>query len=803
MNSLVSRDLVQAAKRHISFLEEMHKMGISLRTPLHNLKSFHRYVDFWLPLVQQHPNLNLIPPADIAWLWHCHRLAPQEYEKFMHKEYNGAILEATAPFSFQTPTSYSRTELVTQSLWKDHYPLEPFFLQPEKDHIEQAPSSQQEQDQYAKTILQKGRERLAGYCVFASAQSQRTLLWQISEPWYKEDEFLQDGVKRYHQFLQLAKVMDRSVPLVPTFQIDLLWHTHILTSVQQYRQDCLQICGRPFSHDDSFNDRSEGGSLETAFHKTCDLWKQQYSTNYVVEGAMYRGEPPQEYFDEYETWDGSEWTVEWGQPSLLKRFIQRASDATHQLHPGRLLKKKAKKRSKKSKTKPITWNDLLQATGTDCWNLRKRALDNGDERVVLPVNQQHNQSKGFLRRKRPQDTVQVLGSFGLFQQLEAEGMDKRQMPAQTPKSLTQEIGAEWERQRELVAKKALARVKEMSLQSVDQVSWDDLLRRDITSSEQQSSTKVVDLKKVVVEGCLDWMMRLFAGSSYDFLTQEGGYAPLAKGFLDFWNEIRARQKSKARLDATQAILVDAIVALVQRKKDTEKGGIIHHIFHQKLATEQAAMNCVNAMVAAFDATVVVVFWTLWNVSRTQGTWDKCRNELLAMQQNSSTQEDIDELDQLGAFKKAATEGQSYDCSSLSYLSRSMAETIRVFPPVWTLPRVDPKSPKGQPPSFIQLDVAWTNRALNRDWNPDRASWEGNTLASFGAGKRHCPGGTAALFAARRLLRRFVVKFETAPLECEQEHAIRSIYLGPTLCVEGPQYFELEMERKDQTEQCSS
>jgi Glycine-rich domain-containing protein-like len=110
-------------------------------------------------------------------------------------------------------------------------------------------------------------------------------------------------VEKYIQFLQLFRKFHphkngiQPMPLVPTNQLDLIWHTHMLKSPQLYNSDCLRIAGMKIHHDDSFNDRTEGGMLEQSFQATSQLWKETYGEDYAVCGGMYRGEPPEEYWD--------------------------------------------------------------------------------------------------------------------------------------------------------------------------------------------------------------------------------------------------------------------------------------------------------------------------------------------------------------------------------------------------------------------------------------------------------------------------------------------------------------------------
>ncbi len=56
------------------------------------------------------------------------------------------------------------------------------------------------------------------------------------------------------------------------------------------------IC-RILEHDDSLTDREEGGILDTNFKATQYLWLDKYNEDYVVQGGMYRGEPPNIFYN--------------------------------------------------------------------------------------------------------------------------------------------------------------------------------------------------------------------------------------------------------------------------------------------------------------------------------------------------------------------------------------------------------------------------------------------------------------------------------------------------------------------------
>jgi Glycine-rich domain-containing protein-like len=261
------------------------------------IESLRRYQILWLPLVAKEGSVQLIPPPDIAWLWHCHRLAPQHYSKYCETTFNGRIIEANPSFSFvpeSNDTDASKLDECngsavasqTKKLWQQMYPDESFYLKklPNDSPIDVSPL-------------------IHDYDLLASAKRQTTFLWQVSGERYSYDRFLKKGANNYKKFLQLTtKARKLNVILVPTYQIDVMWHTHILSSVSDYNKDCISIMKSTMYHDDSINDREIGGLLDVSFASTKKLWKSTYGTQYVVRGGMYRGEPPPQYFSA--TWSG-------------------------------------------------------------------------------------------------------------------------------------------------------------------------------------------------------------------------------------------------------------------------------------------------------------------------------------------------------------------------------------------------------------------------------------------------------------------------------------------------------------------
>ena len=283
-----SCDLVATSKKHVAFLRHLHALGATLE-PVTPAK-LHRYVQCWLPLVAANSTRSMIPPPDVAWLWHCHRLAPAHYETYTIDKF-GRVLEASPPFSFQEEAKSGQAQqeteqhaveaVFTRNEWEKAYPNEAFFLASlDSNNHEKCTAS----------------GNLHGFDLVASCACQANFLWQVSGPRFHDDAFLHQAVDQYYKFLKLSN--NDKLPLVPTYQIDLMWHTHILHSSQNYTADCQRIRGKPFHHDDSLNDRTAGALLERAFAATAALWKQTYhGEDYVVPGGMYRGEPPTVYYD--------------------------------------------------------------------------------------------------------------------------------------------------------------------------------------------------------------------------------------------------------------------------------------------------------------------------------------------------------------------------------------------------------------------------------------------------------------------------------------------------------------------------
>lgn len=110
----------------------------------------------------------------------------------------------------------------------------------------------------------------------------------------KNDIFLEGAVARYRGFLHLIR-KNREQALkrfsVPTYDIDLIWHSHQLHPVS-YCKDLVKVLGKVLEHDDTDSDRTKGQKLDVGFSETTKQWEQTFGSRYWRAGSMYRGTAP-------------------------------------------------------------------------------------------------------------------------------------------------------------------------------------------------------------------------------------------------------------------------------------------------------------------------------------------------------------------------------------------------------------------------------------------------------------------------------------------------------------------------------
>ncbi|CAK7347306.1 unnamed protein product [Dovyalis caffra] len=170
----------------------------------------------------------------------------------------------------------------TEEFWNRIYPNEPYELNPSTQLVEGI----------GEHILVA--QKSTNYDLVSAVKRQRSFYYQVSGPHMEDDTFLEEAVARYKGFLYLIKRnQERSIKhfSVPTYDVDLIWHSHQLHPVS-YCKDLVAIIGRVLEHDDTDSDRSKGKKLDTGFSGTTEQWEETFGSRYWKAGAMHRGDAP-------------------------------------------------------------------------------------------------------------------------------------------------------------------------------------------------------------------------------------------------------------------------------------------------------------------------------------------------------------------------------------------------------------------------------------------------------------------------------------------------------------------------------
>ncbi|KAF7098008.1 hypothetical protein CFC21_099777 [Triticum aestivum] len=276
----IGEDLVPAALRHLEFLAAVDRRRWLYEGPLLH-RAIHRYKACWLPLLAKYTEASvadepLVVPLDCEWIWHCHRLNPTQYIKDCKRLY-GRILGTNNVKSSIQAKSNDQAEKV----WTELYPGEPFELEytsPSDDFVD----------------VGDGTAGGISYDLISAVRRQSSFVYQVGTPNMHDHRFLEEALARYKGFLYLIKLnQEKGMNLfrVPTYDVDLMWHTHQLNSVTYY-SDMLNLLGRVLEHDDTDDDRAEGKKLDTGFSGTTEQFENNFGLRYWKVGAMYRGSLP-------------------------------------------------------------------------------------------------------------------------------------------------------------------------------------------------------------------------------------------------------------------------------------------------------------------------------------------------------------------------------------------------------------------------------------------------------------------------------------------------------------------------------
>jgi len=111
------------------------------------------------------------------------------------------------------------------------------------------------------------------------------IVWKVSHDQLKpdmSDEDLFRAVNQYRRFLSL-RIRYPMAHLVPTDDIDLIWHTHILDT-ERYASDCQRLFGSFLHHNPFFGEFGSESKedMEEMFNETSDLWVKEFGEALVT-----------------------------------------------------------------------------------------------------------------------------------------------------------------------------------------------------------------------------------------------------------------------------------------------------------------------------------------------------------------------------------------------------------------------------------------------------------------------------------------------------------------------------------------
>ena len=133
---ILTKTVTNSSKLYTVTEEKSFCLKIHLRNPrktpsyssscsAHELTSFSRmifrYELFWLPLLAQHPSVDLAAPLDIAWVWHVHMLSPLSYDRDCNE-----IVSALVDHRILVGKAREKGLKKARALWNQEYPREPF-----------------------------------------------------------------------------------------------------------------------------------------------------------------------------------------------------------------------------------------------------------------------------------------------------------------------------------------------------------------------------------------------------------------------------------------------------------------------------------------------------------------------------------------------------------------------------------------------------------------------------------------------------------------------------------------------------
>lgn len=138
----------------------------------------------------------------------------------------------------------------------------------------------QEEAVFVQTLNASAKDAAINRLIFEAVQRQEAFVQKMhAQLWIRSPALegtLRRAISRYLKFVKLFKLYPKTL-LVPTLDIDLVWHTH-QCSPAQYQASMIQRTGRFINHDDKIGQPVLSGGMET----TKKLFRVRFGQEYSV-----------------------------------------------------------------------------------------------------------------------------------------------------------------------------------------------------------------------------------------------------------------------------------------------------------------------------------------------------------------------------------------------------------------------------------------------------------------------------------------------------------------------------------------
>jgi len=216
---------------------------------------------------------------DVAICFHVHCLRPICFRSDLTRSKAGTknLWQSGIKFPLEKLCQLIETkkwsDKESEEIWIQHYPGSPYQLWESDPDLKDVPL----------TLESIGEKPKFSLDLIPASLRQREFTTRIMNECdgISSAPELQKAIRRYYQFLLLmkrkSKITGKHVPLVPTLDIDLAWHTHQLFP-QAYHRYCVEHVGRQIDHDDSL----EKNVIVSGLRSTSLAWLKAYNEPYTT-----------------------------------------------------------------------------------------------------------------------------------------------------------------------------------------------------------------------------------------------------------------------------------------------------------------------------------------------------------------------------------------------------------------------------------------------------------------------------------------------------------------------------------------